>query len=230
MRLWDSRTGTCIGKLEDHFGSVIFSPDRSRLASASYDNTVRQNGCPHSSASPSRLCPWHFPGWLVSASCDHTVCLWDRRTGDDIVTLDGNSDCGTSVTFPTDGSRHFSRSNDNGVLLWDIADITGLHLLCKKTTRGLFYSCTHNSLSLLKIRMDPALCCLTMLIWEMGASLTRVIYWFPPDISPRLIVHPSVSMAAVVSGDGRLLLLDNSFCEQVSLVHSMSYFCASVSA
>jgi WD40 repeat protein len=42
--VWDVQTGQCQHTLEGHLGevnSVVFSPDGSRVASGSYDNTVR---------------------------------------------------------------------------------------------------------------------------------------------------------------------------------------------
>ena len=44
VRLWDSSTGARLGMLEGHSGwvsAVMFSPDGQRVASASYDGTVR---------------------------------------------------------------------------------------------------------------------------------------------------------------------------------------------
>ena len=44
MRVWDAATGDCVATLEGHSGdvtSVAFSPDGSRIASGSWDKTVR---------------------------------------------------------------------------------------------------------------------------------------------------------------------------------------------
>ena len=222
MRLWDIRTGACIGILRGHLrsvASVIFSPDGQRLASASYDDTVRLwdgrtgahivtlAGC------SDVTCPGTFSPdglWFASASSYYTIRLWDSRTWSHLTTLD--TTWGSSVTFSVDGSRLISKSWDHNLLLWDTTDIARPRVLCEKTAVDWFYLSPRNSLFLLETRTDPTLCGLTVLNLRDGIPFdTQFICWFPPDLRPcQLVVNPAASMAVIRCEDGRVLYLDIS--------------------
>ena len=93
--LWDIETGTAIGcALEGHsssVNSVVFSPDGSKLASASHDNMVclwdvetgSAIGCALEGHSSSVYLVVFSPDGfkLASQSYDNTVCLWDADLG-----------------------------------------------------------------------------------------------------------------------------------------------------
>jgi WD40 repeat protein len=110
--------------------SVVFSQDGARLASGSYDNTVRLwDGVTgdaiavldgHSS-SVSSVVFSQDGARLASGSFnnDKAVRLWDGVTGDAIAVLNGHSSSVRSVVFSQDGARLASGSNDNTVRLWD---------------------------------------------------------------------------------------------------------------
>jgi len=224
-RLWDSSSGICITTLQSGGTlSVKFSSDGSVLASASYDEPVRLwngrtgtclatlNGHSHGVTSVEFSAD---NSTLASASSDHTVRLWDVGTGGHIATLDGHAGTAGSVAFSTDCSKPISWSFDslgNTVFVWDITDSTQPYVLCDKSAVDIFYLSAHNRLFLLEIRTNPTLCGLTVLDLGKGSPFdTRVICWFPPDISPRkLVVHPAALTVAVTCKGGRVLLLDIS--------------------
>ena len=119
--------------LHEHSSSVnilSFSPDGSRLASGSYDHTVRlwdgASGVPiatlegHSHPVTS-LSFSPYGSRLASGSYDSTVRLWDCALGVPIATLEGHSHFVTSLSISPDGSRLASGSYDSTVRLWDCA-------------------------------------------------------------------------------------------------------------
>jgi WD40 repeat protein/tRNA A-37 threonylcarbamoyl transferase component Bud32 len=107
--------------------SVAYSPDGSRLASASgleiklWDahrgaelTTLRGHTSWVSSASYSP-----DGARLASASGDKTVKVWDAHSGAELATLRGHTGYVLSVTYSPDGTRLASASEDKTVKLWD---------------------------------------------------------------------------------------------------------------
>ncbi|KAF7136923.1 hypothetical protein CNMCM5793_006585 [Aspergillus hiratsukae] len=56
---------------------------------------------------------------LASGSDDHTIKLWDTKTGAELQTLKGHSDSVSSVAFSGDGQTLASGSDDHTIKLWD---------------------------------------------------------------------------------------------------------------
>jgi WD40 repeat protein len=119
----------------DEVCDVQFSPDGSKLASASRDKKVMV-------WNPSTGEHLHTPeghsSWvnavqfspdgskLASASWDKKVMVWDSSTGAHLHTLEGHSGTVYAVQFSPDGSKLASASYDKKVMLWDPS--TGAHL------------------------------------------------------------------------------------------------------
>ncbi|KAJ5642576.1 hypothetical protein N7490_006576 [Penicillium lividum] len=109
---------------------VAWSQDGYRLASGSYDKTVRiwdsansqciltlegHHGLVSSIA-------WSQDGSrLASGSSDSTVKIWDLITGQCTSTLEGHSIWVGSIAWSQDGRRLASGSPDNTVRIWDLA-------------------------------------------------------------------------------------------------------------
>jgi WD40 repeat protein len=131
----------CLQTLEGHSNgvtSVAFSHDSARLASASYDKTVKiwdvSNGaCLHTLEGHS---DWvnsvafsHDSARLASASDDSTVKIWDASSGACLQSLEGHSDYVRSVAFSHDSARLASSSHDSTVKIWDASNGACLQIL-----------------------------------------------------------------------------------------------------
>ena len=117
-------------RMEGVITSVAFSPDGTRIASGSTDNTVRlwdvatgevlSTFSGHSSYVYSVA--FSPDGTrIASGSLDNTIRLWDVATGEVLSTFSGHSSSVTSVVFSPDGTRIASGSEDRTIRLWDVA-------------------------------------------------------------------------------------------------------------
>jgi WD40 repeat protein len=126
-------SGECLQTLEGHnkgVSSVAFSHDSARLASASFDSTVKvwdvssgeclQTLEGHSSG-VSSVAFLHDSARLASASLDTTVKIWDISSGECLQTLEGHSSGVGSVAFSHNSARLASASDDKTVKIWDVS-------------------------------------------------------------------------------------------------------------
>jgi len=136
--VWDAVTGTHLQTLKGHsdsIRSVSFSPDGTKIASGSSDNTLRvwdavtgahlQMLKSHSSSV--RSVSFSPDGTkIASESDDKTLRVWDAVTGAHLQTLEGHSDSVWSVSFSPDGTKITSGSSDNTLQVWHA--VTGYSL------------------------------------------------------------------------------------------------------
>ena len=112
----------------DRVRSVAFSPDGNKIASGSWDDTIRlwdtntgeqlQTLTGHTDDVNSvAFSP--DGNTIASASDDYTIRLWNAHTGEQLQTLTGHTSPSYSVAFSPDGNTIASGSWDGTVLLWE---------------------------------------------------------------------------------------------------------------
>lgn len=159
IKIWDATTGQESLSLKGHSAtvwSVAFSPDGTRLASASADLTVKvwdtstgQSLWAMATGQVSSRLYGHSGHLmrvafspdgerLAAASGDKMVMVWDVATGKQSLTLKGHTASVTSVAFSPDGLRLASASTDETVKVWDAA--TGQESLTLKGHAGAVFS------------------------------------------------------------------------------------------
>ena len=134
----------------DSVTSVSWSSDGTRLASGSWDKTVRvwDVATDGKGAMVATLKGHTDRVWSVSLSSDgtrlasgsedNTVLVWDVTTGAVVATLQGHTYGKTSVSLSSDGTRLASGSRDKTVRVWDVA--TGAVVATLKGHTGGVYS------------------------------------------------------------------------------------------
>jgi WD40 repeat protein len=131
VRLWNFKNGNLLNTLIGHEYGVYyasFSPDGSKIVTASMDNTARlwsdngellhilkghTAGIFHAAFSPSGLD-------IVTSSMDNTIRLWSVKTGKVKQVFFGHKDWVSQTRFNLDGSKLISASKDKTVRLWDV--------------------------------------------------------------------------------------------------------------
>ncbi|KAJ5766476.1 uncharacterized protein N7511_004092 [Penicillium nucicola] len=130
VKVWELNTYHCISTFEGynkHPGSLVWSPDGSRLASAAMDHKVtiwnstsQCNLMLQKHTDSVRSLAWSKDGSrLASASRDKTINIWDTNTGQNVFTLDGHNDIVNSVSWSSDGNRLASGALYGKLIIWD---------------------------------------------------------------------------------------------------------------
>jgi tetratricopeptide (TPR) repeat protein len=132
--VWDAKTGAEALTLRGHtnwvrpVSSASFSPDGTRIVTASQDGTARVWDA---KTGAEALTLQGHTGWvqsasfspdgtrIVTASGDKTAKVWDAKTGAEALTLQGHRGWVQSASFSPDGTRIVTASGDSTARVWD---------------------------------------------------------------------------------------------------------------
>ena len=131
LGLYCAETGEAINRLEGHLNTISkikFSPDDSKIASSSSDQSIRIWNV--ATRSQLMLLEGHTAtvtsvsyapdgSRVASVSLDNAVRIWDAETGVCLFVLLGHTYGLSSVSFSSDGSRIVSGGEDDRIVFWD---------------------------------------------------------------------------------------------------------------
>ena len=139
-------------RLVGHEGEVMsaaFSPDGTRIVTASLDNTIRIWDA--ATGSELRVLTGHKAGVMsaafspdgtriVTASLDNTARIWDAATRSELRVLTGHEAGVMSAAFSADGTRIVTASHDSTARVWDAATGSELRVLTAYHMMSAAYS------------------------------------------------------------------------------------------
>jgi hypothetical protein len=135
-----------LGGHDGAVSSAAFSPDGSRIVTASDDNTariwdaatVKEIAVLRDHDGPVTSAAFSPDGsHIVTASWDNTARIWDAATAKEIAVLRGHDNYVNSAAFSPDGSRIVTASSDKTARIWDA------HLQTMSVKDLLAKACVH---------------------------------------------------------------------------------------
>jgi eukaryotic-like serine/threonine-protein kinase len=123
---------------DDIVVSAAYSPDGTRIVTASHDKTARiwdsrtgiQLAVLKGHGGTVRSAAYSPDGTrIVTASGDKTARIWDAQLGVQLAVLSGHSDLVTSAAYSPDGTRIVTASHDRTARIWDARTGAQLALL-----------------------------------------------------------------------------------------------------
>ena len=195
--------------------SAAFSPDGTRIVTASWDDTARiwdantgkeikilegHKGMVNSAAfSPDGT-------RIITASDDKTARIWDANTGKEIKILEGHENTVTSAAFSPDGTRIVTASRDGTVRIWDAN--TGKEI---KILEGHMDTVTSAAFSLDGTHIVTASDDKTARIWDAATGMeTKVMQGYKDSVN-QAAFSPDGTRVVTASRDKTARIWDARF-------------------
>ncbi len=204
--------------------SIAYSPDGSRIATASADATVRildaRTGeliltlLGHSSDVNS-VAYSKDGARLVTASDDNTLRVWEASSGKHLITLEGHLDSANSAVFSPDGSKIASTARDNTVRIWN--SLTGklLSVLDGHSDWGWVVAFSPDGLCIASAGEDQVL-----LLWSLNPNKPSLALRGHHGTINSVSFSPNGTRIVSASTDGTLCLWDTQTGEHLVTIQS----------
>jgi WD40 domain-containing protein len=228
ISIWDLQSKTSVKTLTGHthvVECVAFSPEGQRLASGSFDATVRvwdltTAGDPllHTlTGHVGRVIAVafnHAGTQIVSGGEDGTVRVWDAQTGASFAELSGHTAPVNCVAFSPNDTRVASGSDDKTIRLWDPAAGTTVQTLTGHTDAVLSVDIDVNGTRLLSGSADN-----TLKLWRtFPTTSVRTITDHRSDVTRVRFSGGPNGRNASVSAGGSIRIWDDIFTFPVKTV------------
>jgi small GTP-binding protein len=218
---------------EDVIWQIAWSPDGTRLASASADKTiciwnVQTTQLLHTikGHTDNVFCvAWSPDGTrLASASKDKTVRIWDAQTAQLLHTIKGHTNYVYYVAWSPDGTRLASASRDKTIRIWDAQTARLLHTLEGHTASVYCVAWSPDRSRLASASRDE-----TVRIWDAQTAQLLHTLEGHNDFVNCVVWSPDGSLLASSSGDRTIHIWNSSTMQSIMTLEGHNDFVDSFS-